>query len=289
MISMCRMFPCAMILIVGPILCEDLVEASASWPNEPSGSAQISDHRFDVINGDGWTCYCANVRSVQDPTAPLSPSAVGQWTFDQGMSGGISSGNYYKSVPNLKEVYFGYWWKPSNPWQGHSSNVNKISFIAGHTAGNFVMEMFGPPGGPYRLMSVLEFSTSNGHLPASFGDDPGSRGLFPNVGGGGISLGQWYRVEVYLKHSTTPTSRNGIVRWWLNGVLVGSHTSVNFSSGPWTEFQLNPTWGGTGQTKSQTDYYWYDHVHLSAPNSSSSSDVPAGPPAAPRIMNVTVQ
>jgi hypothetical protein len=31
-------------------------------------------------------------------------------------------------------------------------------------------------------------------------------------------------------------------------------------------FQFSPTWGGNeGDVKNETDYYWYDHVHLSVP------------------------
>jgi hypothetical protein len=28
---------------------------------------------------------------------------------------------------------------------------------------------------------------------------------------------------------------------------------------------LSPTWGGVGDTKSETDYFWFDHVHISRP------------------------
>jgi len=31
------------------------------------------------------------------------------------------------------------------------------------------------------------------------------------------------------------------------------------------ELQIAPTWGGVGGTKSQQDYFWFDHVHLSRP------------------------
>jgi hypothetical protein len=31
------------------------------------------------------------------------------------------------------------------------------------------------------------------------------------------------------------------------------------------DFDFNPTWGGQGGTKTETDYFWYDHTHLSKP------------------------
>jgi len=30
-----------------------------------------------------------------------------------------------------------------------------------------------------------------------------------------------------------------------------------------TEFKMSSTWGGIGDSKSETDYYWFDHAHVS--------------------------
>jgi len=30
-----------------------------------------------------------------------------------------------------------------------------------------------------------------------------------------------------------------------------------------TEFKMSSTWGGIGGSKSEDDYYWFDHVHVS--------------------------
>ena len=72
-----------------------------------------------------------------------------------------------------------------------------------------------------------------------------------------ITLGQWHQVEWWAKQS-------GGLRWWVDGVLNGNYS---FSySGPFTMFQFSPTFGGNvGATKTETDYYWFDHVHLSRP------------------------
>ncbi len=34
-------------------------------------------------------------------------------------------------------------------------------------------------------------------------------------------------------------------------------------STPLVEYHLTPVWGGVDGVKSETDYYWYDHVYIS--------------------------
>jgi len=53
------------------------------------------------------------------------------------------------------------------------------------------------------------------------------------------------------------------VRWWMDGVLVGNYTDAQFpGDAGFAEFQLSPTFGGTGPAKTENDYYWVDHVHV---------------------------
>lgn len=289
MVSMCRNFLCAMILIAGSILCEEFVEASASWPHEPASAVPLLDFNFNSIEGNGLIFYGGDASIVNDNTAQGSPTSVVQYRYAQGFAGGVGPAKHYMGLGNtLRELFLGYWWKPSSPWQGHSSSGNKIHFFVASNNSLLVTEMYGPPGGPFALSVYLPFPTSNGHLPNSYGDDPGTRHLFGN--NVQVQLGTWHRIEVYVKHSTTSTSRDGIIQWWMDGILCGNYTTVNYSDAPWAEFSFSPTWGGTGDVKLETDYYWYDHVYLSAPKGSSAPiDQPAGPPAAPRILNVTVQ
>ena len=118
--------------------------------------------------------------------------------------------------------------------------------------------MYGGSTGPWKLRIILEFSTSD-----IYGN--GSRWLVPNVNSDPVVLGQWHRIEIYYKHSTTTTSGDGIVRWWMDGRQQGEYDQVNFVSSGWNMFQFSPTWGGTGDTKTETDHFWFDHVHLSHP------------------------
>jgi hypothetical protein len=271
-----------------------LVEASASWPNEPSGATLISDYNYNTVSADGWFSTGGDSSIISDPTAPLSPNNVLQMRYPIGFQAGIAPDNSYHSLNGAqRQVYAGFWWKANANWQQETNSaVSKIAFFVSNGAFDVFIGMQGPQGGPYALSVMFESPTlSNGHLPASYGDNPGTRVLLGNVSRPSVVPGNWYRVEMYSKHSTTSTSRDGIFRWWVNGVLCGDYTTVNFSDLPWVQFNLSPTWGGMNNTKRQTDYYWFDHIHLSLPSggSSTAADQPPGAPAAPRILNVTVQ
>ena len=282
-----------MILIVASVTHIRFAEASASWPNEPSGAAVISDFNYNTVSGNGWFSTGGDSSITSDPTAPLSPNSVLQMRYPAGFQAGIAPDNSYHSLNGpQREVYAGFWWKASSNWQQETNSaVSKIAFFVSNGHFDTFIGMHGPQGGPYALSVMFESPTlSNGHLASSYGDNPGTRVLLGNVSRPSVTPGNWYRIEMYSKHSTTPTSRNGVFRWWVNGVLAGNYTDVNFSELPWVQFNLSPTWGGMNNTKTQTDYYWFDHIHLSLPNGASSpTDVPAGPPASPRILNVTVQ
>ncbi|HKC40423.1 MAG TPA: hypothetical protein VKC15_12840 [Gemmatimonadales bacterium] len=254
------------------------VAPQVPWPNEPPDFTTLSDYGFDdaftvgtaVPLSDGWFIDNpdGNATEADDPDAPLSPPHVGRWRYPIGFTGGHGPAAMYRSLDTpRREMYFGYRWRASQPWQGHPAGVNEISFVLAQD-NILVLQMNGPPGGPFNLIVTTEFTTSNGHLANSWGDDPGARQLGGNVDGGNyvVAAGQWYDIEVYFKMSTTSTSRDGIVQWWVNGTMVGDYTNVNFdAANPFTEFQFSPTWGGIGGSKTEEDYFWYDHVRLSVP------------------------
>jgi len=229
------------------------------WPNEPSGLSVWSDYGFgtaipvtssDVSLGDGsgWSSiYNGNgLGSIgTDLAAPASPPAVFQLKYPVGFTGGSSPSTLYHNLPNGNQVYAGFWWKPSNPWQGHASNVNKIAFLFPGNNGDMYLAMYGPPGGPYQLRVLPEFPG----LPVAW--------YVPNVTQVAVALGQWHRIEWWVDRTA------GVVRWWMDGQLIGDYSGVAFPSGGFSLFEFSSTWGGIGDSKTETDYYWFDHVHLS--------------------------
>ena len=235
---------------------------SGSWPNEPAGFRVLTDWGLDQVlptSGDvpivgslGWNVvYNASPGSargwaqlVSDPSAPFSPASVYDFVYPQGMVEGTAPATVYYPTLSSNEVYVGFWWKPSSPFD-LGPNGNKIAFLfnGGGTGGG---QMFMILKGDLRLHVLSEY-------PGDF------RWRDPNINSTAVTLGAWHRIEWYGQLST------GTMKWWLDGVLQGSYSDVHTTSA-FNMFQFSPTWGGnSGARKAETDHYWFDHVHISAP------------------------
>ncbi len=258
--------------------------ASAVWPNEPAGATVITDWGFNTITGSGWHDEGGDTGIVSDSTAPLSPGNVLQQRFSIGFAGGISPGNDWYVFTPTREIYLGFWWKANAGWQAHPTGINKLIFVSTEDGSNpFVLMMYGQ--NPYSLAFVYQnIGIDNSHISGF----PGVTGTVLWPGGASLVPGNWYRIELYMKLSTTSTSLDGIIKWWANGVQAGNLTTVNFAQAGFSSVPIVPIWGGTGSSKTQTDYFWYDHIHLSLPSGGTTSDQPPGPPAAPSLRAVTV-
>ena len=252
--------------------------SNASWPNEPAGFRVVTDWGFDqdppmagdvsIPGSPSWSVVYGLppgptrgwVQRSSDPGAPFSPPNVYEFVYPTGMVEGTAPSTVYypssdrglmarlglsssgSALLGTGEVYVGFWWKPSSPFDV-GPNGNKIAFLfnGGGDAGGQQFLILLPDG---RLHVLPEYR----------GDFRWRR---PNVNATAVTLGAWHQIEWYCQLSS------GTLKWWLDGVLQGSHGDVrnpfNFAM-----FQFSPTWGGnSGARKRETDRYWFDHVHLS--------------------------
>jgi len=82
-----------------------------------------------------------------------------------------------------------------------------------------------------------------------------TRVMAPNVTATPVALGQWHRIEWYVKYATRVESR------WRDQVVDGRraagvvHGSADAGRCWLQRYQLAPTWGGLYSVKSETDYY----------------------------------
>ena len=124
--------------------------AEARWPNEPAGLDVLADWGLDEeppVLGDveipgspGWSIVYGTppgpdrgwVRRVRDDSAPMSPPFVYDFEYPAGMIEGVAPGTVYfppnprgiakylplpsKGLPGADEIYVGFWWKPSSPF-----------------------------------------------------------------------------------------------------------------------------------------------------------------------------
>jgi hypothetical protein len=224
----------------------------ALWPNEPLGLTVVSDVSLGTRSDDGWRCEGAGLSIATDATTPMSSSAI-VFTYGPGFGSGYAPGvAYFNLSTPTPETYFGFWWKPSNPWQSHPSGVNKIAllFPATSEAGTIYVMMFFD-GTKYTIQVEPTFAAD-------------TRRLEPNVTATPVELGKWHQIEWYVRYSTSGTSRDGVVRWWLDGVPQGAYTDLQTpSDAGFTEYTIRPVWGGApGDVKKQNDSYSYGRVRI---------------------------
>lgn len=254
------------------------------WTNEPAGASVVLDCPFNSVNGCGILDAYSTSQIVLDGTAPASASSVVKSTLYAGSSGGGMQLNYV--TPQVqREMYVGLMWRTNPQFQGRSVG-NKMFFVRG-PANNGVF-LFNN-GVLVNGSGPMIFGHNNGGLDNSHACalDLGLA-CYPNVGPGILTVGTWTKLEAYLKSSTTATSRDGIVRWWVNGVPAGSYTNLNINQNGINEWVWAETWDGTVDPNHVEWNHYIDHLHISIPNGSSSSDNPPGPPASPAIRSVSV-
>jgi hypothetical protein len=250
-------------------------ETPARWPNEPADLRLVTDWGFDqappaagdveIPQGSGWSVVHAmppgpgSVTLVSDPTAPVSAPGVYDMTYPEGMVEGTAPATVYfprtesgimsrlpfmssSSGLDTREIYVGFWWKPSAPFDT-GPNGNKIAFI---------FNGGGDRGGQQFLILMPDGRL---HVLPEYPDD--FRWRRPNVSGTVVALGAWHRIEWYSNLAT------GSLMWWMDGVLQGRHADV-WNAYSFDVVKLSPTWGGnTGARKRQTDHYWFDHIRIS--------------------------
>jgi hypothetical protein len=218
----------------------------------------LSDFGFDVPSGGGWTAQkkYGIVRTIRDESAPLSPPNVLELYYPAGFTGGGYSPGAERSPPlprGVRELYWGVYWKANADWENHLSNINKILFgwinqqmtfgLTWHwgwqdAAGNRIQRLGFFTGGDY-----WHYNQPNEIL---------------------VRPGQWYQIELYFKTATTATSRDGVIRLWVNGVLMADHVGVQTVPGSITETYLDPDWGGVGGAPMRhANWMRLDHVRLS--------------------------
>lgn len=281
-----------------------VVQQGADWPNQPAGAPVVAECDFENSKDCGvFQGYYGGGGLTTLPDAPYSPNGV----FYNFMAAGASSGNgyglAYQGSRNMKDIYAGFYWKMNADFEGYVT-ANKLFFLrdfgnsdpACNTNG--VWTVAGNDGIDARnfpFTMVFSHNTGGGVNNSHACPADPALGLvcFPNVSNTPIKKDQWYLVEAYVKASTCGNgpncppggSRDGIVRWWIDGVLQGDYTNMNYGCGTVNEFLIDHTWDGqlAAQCRSDTgDYrsrdcskewrHYFDHVRVAAP------DCPGGCP-----------
>jgi hypothetical protein len=242
---------------------------SAQWPNEPNPFTLINDWGHNSIVGNGWTDVYNTTgfqtTIVSDATAPLSPNNVLQQRFPAGLIGGNGGGGgntlyFGTTYPN---VYWGFWMKVPVGFQNHhvATKIGWLHTRKGNTPSTNEL-FFGLVGsGSYYIdANYQNTDTDNSHMG---GGVSGTIKINPSGGGGGITAGQWFRFETYFQPSTSPTSRNGVWKVWVDGVNTINVTNMNTQRILPDAVSHITIWGGTGGTMTNNNFLYWDHSRVS--------------------------
>jgi len=230
--------------------------------NEPAGFRMLNDQPWNTLTGNGWN-YLRRTSSVDasivtDALAPVSPSNVLRIAYSAGCCSDAEPSVHWMSVPGVTEIYTSWSMKLSPNWIPNPAGGGKITFLWTNGVGQVYTNLYHQAGTaetgwtqgpPYRIGLNTEWSPY------------GQKIWLPNVATTGINPGEWHKIEVYYRWGT---SGNGVIRWWVDGVLNGDYSNVSFptSGTNFSQFEFAPTVQFAG---SQDRYMYVDHTHVSIP------------------------
>lgn len=273
--------------------------ALAQWINEPAGSQVVADCDFNDGSrncGGKLQTYYPGGGVVNMPDAPYSPSGVYYNALRNGSSTGDGSQLTFTGSRNMKDMYVGFYWKMSSDFEGYSNGTNKLFFMRDfgnptpgcNTNGIFLIGGQDGIDGRNWPWSIFWGTNTGGYSPGEPNSNEGNPSCsnwtggylcYPNASSPQLWPNTWYLIEAYVKPSSCPNCKDGIIRWWVDGVLAGDVTNYNYGCGTVNEFVFDHTWDGqlAAQCRQDTgNYYsrdctrdWYhylDHLHITAPD-----------------------
>ncbi len=227
----------------------------------------INDQPWNAILSNGWN-YTRRTGArdddiVADATALFSATNVLRIIFTAGCCTDAEPGVHWMMLSTTKEIYTGWWMKLSSNWQANPAGGGKITFLwTDNSVGQVYTNLYNPcafpepcspetQGPPFKIGANTEWAPY------------GQQIWYPNVTTTWVNVNEWHRIEFYYRWETTPgSSGDGIIRWWVDGVLNGNYTNVHYpSSGGFYQFEYGPT----KQWVTVEQYMYIDHTYVSVP------------------------
>jgi hypothetical protein len=77
--------------------------------------------------------------------------------------------------------------------------------------------------------------------------------------------GQWYKIELHLKRSSSDGAPDGLVEWWVDGQLAARYTDAKLRDEAFSQVHIDPVWGGRDPSisKQHDDYERFGHLRIS--------------------------
>jgi uncharacterized protein YjdB len=239
----------------------------ADYPNQPDGFVMVTEHRGDPWPSDWWLYNPSNgISVIQDGTAPNPSMGTIRYTYLEGHLGGRgvgtmghgsgnvgSSSNMKVNGQPVRELYVRFWIKYSAGWQQPDANVSKMFYTYQKTdeARNVLHADLTGADHPFGTKVTSEVSGQVENLQ-------------PNIQAVRLQADRWYLYELYSRTASGEGVRDGIVRFWVDGSLVGEHVNIRRSHESFTELHWNPVWGGNSETPVlQTQHIFFNGIYAS--------------------------
>lgn len=196
-----------------------------------SSDAAISGSAWSVVNPNG------NLTLISDPTVPGGGGAALRMAYPSGMTAGTGPGSMYISMPGVREWYVCQWVRWSTDWEWHTTSQKH--FYALHAPNIHIQVRWGGT----QVFSL--YNQGGGEEPVLNTNNPAA----PDDG-------EWHLLEWHCDLVAGESSH------WLDGnpLLIGASITNALSL---SEFKIDSTWGGSGGSKSQTDYRYDGPVYIS--------------------------
>lgn len=226
----------------------------------------LSDQTWDRLNG--WSIPGNGTILTSLPDSPFADKRGLQYRFPVGMKGGgadtlnPSSANWnFSGTSRPTELLISASVKVSSNYAPPPSNGQKLWYVAttsgaGGLSGVMWLEFFGVPGAvraderPH--VAIINQSVVD---PVAYA---------PNITFTELAPGRWYRYDMYFKLPASPTSNDGVIKVWVDGVLniSRSNVAVFYGTRGFDTLHQNMQWGGGGII-AQEQFIWAAHNRLS--------------------------
>jgi hypothetical protein len=225
-----------------------------NWPGqpalqEPARFRLVSDHEWTTLKPTGWD-YLRRTSSTDDDICQdlgASRSAL-RIIFTPDMAPNSEPSVHWVGLPFANAVYAAWMVRLSPNWTPSPAGGGKITFL--HTPMGQVYTGFFGSTAPHRVSVNTEWAPY------------GQKIWDPNVTTTPISYGKWYRIEWFMQWESVPGAGDGVMRWWVNGVLNGNYTNVRYPIGGFSQFEFAPTL----QNPPPAEQYMYvGHTYVSIP------------------------
>lgn len=218
----------------------------STWPNTPVGATVLLDadlNKSTLASVGIFDIYNTSIAG-SDATAPVSPSSTIISRMYAGNNYGGMQLNWYAPT-TYTDLFVAFSWRTNAGFQLRTT-ANKMWFMRGPGVNGFFGITSFNAGTTNNFPVYIGFGHNTGTLDNSHAM-AGDLGLigYPNVNPVSINANTWTRIEAYIKKSTTATSRDGIVRWWVNNTLCGNYTNINYAPAGLNEWVWSETWDGT--------------------------------------------